>query len=680
MKSRRFFALGALTLATACMLAVQLSPAVGIPARALDFSAESASSEEIVGDYAVENQHFKLSFNSTNGVITLTDKANGKEWLSNPRYEDSIGSATPVDAQFTLTYYDENNQPATMDSYADSVANGTFTAYPVENGLKVVYTVGDDGGGVGRIPQVLSDARFKELFLLNDAVDEDNKDFVQQRYRYEEESNTWTWKTTTANLYIEQMLEILTSIGYDTEDLEADNAENGVEDDGAFSVFEIAIEYTLTETGLTVRVPLSEIKEPSKFRLQSMELMPFFGAAKTGETGYILIPDGCGSLIRFSDDKPVSDLYSARVYGTDYAKTTDFQLGVQQTVRMPVFGLKAGDNSFLAIIEEGDALASIQAYRAGRINMFNAVYSSYTLREMDTAQISTADSGSAIPVFQRDLPAGDIVLRYVFQSGAQADYSGMATAYRNYLLENGYERLSPDDNLPFTVETVGAINAYQKWWWFQTVGMEPVTSFAQDQEILQALLDNGVENIHLKLSAWLSGGFQQKIASKPKVEKVLGGEKALRSLASFAAQQAIKLYPEVSFMTAASGGGFSKYRQGARTLNQSFALKKSFDIVTGEPLTGDNRIEDPTRYVLSPSILPDTIADFLERYTDWDLSGLSVADLGDSVYSDYKMGEAVDRQMALGIQEEQLQALSAAGLDVAVEGGNIYALKNASLV
>ena len=134
--------------------------------------------------------------------------------------------------------------------------------------------------------------------------------------------------------------------------------------------------------------------------------------------GYTLFPDGSGTLIRF-EDLDSSLTMSGKLYGEDYAYQ-DAAFTYSQTVRMPVYGLVSNyyseetkteiidgnvefnivrtdtDRGFLAIVEEGESLASITSeHGANSIHKFNSAYTTFSPRPKDTYSLADAISVSS---------------------------------------------------------------------------------------------------------------------------------------------------------------------------------------------------------------------------------------------------------------------------------------------
>lgn len=111
------------------------------------------------------------------------------------------------------------------------------------------------------------------------------------------------------------------------------------------ALFRLALEYTLNANGLEVRLPANSIRyDEDNYRLESIDVLPYFGTTSNDFTGYTFIPDGSGSIIRNEDTVNLGKTsYTIRgqIYGPDFAyhKLSDqFFTGRDKVMRLPVFG------------------------------------------------------------------------------------------------------------------------------------------------------------------------------------------------------------------------------------------------------------------------------------------------------------------------------------------------------
>lgn len=108
-------------------------------------------------------------------------------------------------------------------------------------------------------------------------------------------------------------------------------------------VFYVSLIYTLTENGLELSMPATSIVyNESKYTVNSISVLPYFGTGDLGEGGYIFFPDGSGTVVDFDEFVNSSASVTGKVYGMDYAyydtSSTTVSQHHQASVSLPVFG------------------------------------------------------------------------------------------------------------------------------------------------------------------------------------------------------------------------------------------------------------------------------------------------------------------------------------------------------
>ena len=248
---------------------------------------------------------------------------------------------------------------------------------------------------------------------------------------------------------------------YSYEELEYDHERTKYQaDDSNSPVFKMALEYTIDEQGLTVRLPANGIRfNESLYTLNSLTVLPYMGAGSNWCEGYNFMPDGSGALYEFDSadvtNTPVN-VYN-QVYGNDFAYH-ELTGTYEKTIRYPVFGtvetskeykittknfqqeetvtildgsivdkilsydpsgtstryqnlsemygsivhgngtveVTEKKSGFLAIIEEGEALTKIASYHGGNQNDYNTVMMHLTPRPSDTYNLQESISVSGL--------------------------------------------------------------------------------------------------------------------------------------------------------------------------------------------------------------------------------------------------------------------------------------------
>ncbi|MBR5308785.1 MAG: hypothetical protein IKU43_08440 [Clostridia bacterium] len=275
-----------------------------------------------------------------------------------------------------LLKYSDGAKETQMNSYVEAAKNRQIKLERIRGGIRVNYTMGREQARI-LVPEMIEKSRFEEEILNKmPSKDENGKKIYDENIKknpYEYMKAFFTLKDPNSEklskdskedmmktfpitekyaIYIlgtdstvrdKKQLEYLitTYTDYTFDDIDADHAK--VEYEARLDklpLFKVAIEYFLDENGLTVRVPASDIRfDSSSFSLSSITVLPYFGAGANDETGFTLVNDGSGSIVRFEDVKDsVAELtITGKVYGQDYSF---HKIGGenQEVMRLPAFG------------------------------------------------------------------------------------------------------------------------------------------------------------------------------------------------------------------------------------------------------------------------------------------------------------------------------------------------------
>ena len=614
-----------------------------------------------------ENGYLGLYVQKDTAVVAVYDKASGQFYKTNPDMQGK-SSDNNAKAQFTLSYTDVNGKITSMNSYTESVKRNQVTAVPQKDGLRMDYVVGDNARGVNDLPKKISDARFRALIF--DKVDTSAQRVLKRRYSLNQDTNIWTLRKVSNTQYIAELLEIFDKAGYTPQELAKDNQEHNIPASAvARRVYRVSLQYTLEADSVKVSVPLNKITYPEDYPPVRLDLLEYFEAGTGAEQGYMLLPDGSGALMDFKTVPAATKGYSAPVYGADLSLPVNEQSSITQNVTMPVYGIKKSTHALFGVIENGDALATIEANNAGAKNNYNQIYSSFTV--VKTQSVTMGGSvQSSYNKFQSKPYDGDAVVRFFFLAGDHADYSGMANTYRQYLVEkHDLGKLDKKESIPLYVETVGAIDYTQSFLGIRYSGKEALTTFEDNMTILKELQQEGIRNVRLRLLGWFGGGMDQNLAKDVKPENVLGGKKAFESLLLYAEQNKIKIFPDVQFLTFEKEASMLKKNDySAKTLDGKESHKNYFNPAT---MGINQQLEVPYRIITSVSALPGLVDRFTSRYKGWGCNQLSLGDVGGAVYADYNSNREVDRQTAFWQQIEEIQKMQKSFNGIMMNSANI---------
>jgi hypothetical protein len=200
---------------------------------------------------------------------------------------------------------------------------------------------------------------------------------------------------------------------------------------------------SLEENGVRVEVPNDSIQEENPdFKLGLLYVYPFLGATRGDSIpGYMFIPDGSGSLIRFSAQTKAKNMFYGRYYDDDLGMITylpfDFEVNRPYKISVPVFGISHGDgeHAFISVIESGASFGELQAHPAGITTNFNFICNAFVYNQSYFQ--ATNRSGAGVTTLQKETNQFDVIVHYRFLTGDAGDYVGMAKSYQQYLIEKG---------------------------------------------------------------------------------------------------------------------------------------------------------------------------------------------------------------------------------------------------
>ena len=616
---------------------------------------------------AAQNEYLMLCFDEKTANIAVIDKRGGEIYLSNPE-KSGANLTTAARSQLFITTCTSNSTVVNYDTAKDSVDKGQMT-YSIKDGLTVTYVLGSAGRDTSRLPHKLSDERFNELSKRADAA---GKTLLQRRYSQNGEG-IWEIREGMTENMVEKLTEVFDLIGYTAEELAADNAEHGLAAQSAESMtYTIPVSYRLEEDSLKVSINCKDIKYPSSAPITQIKVLEFFGAMKAGEPGYIMVPDGSGALIEPKNVQSNMPAFSQPVYGQDMTLPVDAGNNTLQKILMPVFGVNRVAGGFLTVIEDGDALASIEAYRPGAVHDFAAAYASYKVTASQDVGLES-DSISKYIEFQDGIYSGEFCQRYIFLSG-NSDYNAMAAVYRAYL---GISYGNLGDEMPFMLETLGSATASASTLGFIHDRDIVLTSANDNINIINSLSENGVSNINLRYVGALRGGIDQKLIKGLSFIDGIGDLQEIKSLEERLKSLGGGLYIDAKLQTlSAKDGSADKNSMSAMNMANRQSRIYDFDLVTGNIASGTR---NDYRVIASPAAVRGIAENLRSGMQGKGLDGLSIADISSTSYSDYKSGRQILRPYAIRNSAEAIKDLKQSGLRLMLATPNVTTAAYSSL-
>lgn len=418
--------------------------------------------------------------------------------------------------------------------------------------------------------------------------------------------------------------------------------------------FGFTVKVSLEGNELVVEVPEDSITENgTDSYIGTVSLFPMLGYSYLdNQAGYMFIPDGNGALIYLDDkDGRYASGYSQMIYGADAGfteSTTETLLwGRYQTVNesekvlAPVFGMAHTDDglAYLAIVEEGEKRASIEAQPNGVMVDYNRCYARFLLRRTYIQPLNNSNSGTMTSV-EADRTHGNLKVRYILLSGEDAGYSGMAVAYRDYLLDNNLIQRR-DNSYKTRVDFLGT----DREEFLISTRAVVMTDVDQVREIFGELQAAGVNTLLSIYKGWQKGGMYQIPISKYKADGKIGGTGALTDLIkdSESAGYDIYLYNDA-------------LRANPAESNTTFNIVKKVNKRRLEIQTRDY-VYDTFNYLL-PNRSDYNLDKFVKSYTAKGVDNLAVAGITRNLFSYSYSGSYYDRLFTADAYESSMADIS----------------------
>lgn len=677
----------------------------------------------------------------------------------------NIGSATvagkavseivkePLYSQVELTYM-SNETETTLNSFKDAAINDQINIKEIRNGIRVEYTLGREEIKYlvpRRIKKDKLDAIAAQI-LANSAESRDSRQFMsfyllKDPNANEPKKSIETMKkefpictkfpiyvcepaiTARELIRLENMIKKYTNYSFDQ--LDIDHAETEyVAADKAPPLFKLALEYTIDEFGFAVRCNAGNIRfDTEAYKLSDITVLPFAGAGDTSKKGYILTPDGSGTLFRFEDVKSQPFTTANQLYGPDYAFHTITGAN-KQNMYFPVFGVVqsykdfdeedtaetevpttevSGDTSententeassetsevtapankvenintgYFAVIEDGESLANITVNNGGTTHSYISVHTTFNPRPKDKYELTGGISASANTTWTVESKrkyTGDLKLRFFILTD-DVSYSGMAKLYRDYLVRKGVLtelKQSENTDIPLYLETLGALETTKQVLGVPVTTMVALTTFKDNIEMLDKLKNvSKINNIKLKLTGWANGGMFPTVPNGVDAEKVLGGEKDFKELIKYASENGFTVYPDFDLAYAyndESFDGFKPAKDLAQTIDEKPTVKKIYNPITQ---TFERAIGIG---IISPTVMDRFYTNTYKDYSSYNVGAIALSTLGNTLSSDFNPDDTLHREDSKTLVTKLLAKVKENNGKLLISGGNEYALPYAT--
>ena len=436
------------------------------------------------------------------------------------------------------------------------------------------------------------------------------------------------------------------------------------------------VEFSLDNSGnLVVNVPRKEICEPllnerveknddemeKAPRLASITVLPFFDAAKQGDKGYFVTPDGAGALTYFNVSRINNyNEYSKRIYGSDDTfDSTNVSTPnlANEYIMIPAFGVVKDNSMVVGFIEEGEAHSSVSIGIPG-VRGLDCYYINFVYNFREYYSAKQGNGGKQYSFLEVESSVGDYRVKYSFNAKADGEYNYTDVALKTrenlvskwnsdaavypYLkdyLNTGVSEDATADVLHVKL-FMGAINESSVSMFSE---LKVMTTFNDVKGIISSLKNDGKENIRYSLLGWQNDGYLGNNTKKFSIEKDLGGKSDLKALNEWAASEKVDLAADNNLLIV-----YGKPKLGI-SMRSSIVKTPGYEYLKYRIVSNSGTyVADTEFYYMSPLFYNAKMLEKdIEGLDKLGFNGVALQQVGNLLYTDYNKENPLLRQQAV---------------------------------
>lgn len=408
------------------------------------------------------------------------------------------------------------------------------------------------------------------------------------------------------------------------------------------SIYAIDVYFDVTirieDDQLKTSIDQSTIEETGdRYRLMSIQLFPYFGAAREDlYPGYIVIPDGVGALVRTNQRYNIS--LQTRFYGTDYG----YQSETVTDLSLPVYGMihEVNQNGFYAAVTEGAETSSLILRLWGDSTRYQRVNAKYNVRQIYRYIINRAGDGN--DEIDDEHTSINYELTFSFLSNDEASYVGMATDYRDMLIDEGTltdrEQIN-DDQIPIQLSYI--MNAHESAF----IGTKRIEMTTPEQ-VSQAYTYFEEEGLTNQLISLLGWSKKDDMMTQVPYRLKLDDQSAYVDLIEEITNDGNRIYLDNDYTFSSEDSTRISYNRDVSTSLSK--LKMSY---TSRSLNG--QITD--YYLLYPMQSLSLAQSDVSFFSDLGITGLQLQSTGNMVFSYYDDGVNYERDITIDYYQQMME-------------------------
>ncbi len=398
----------------------------------------------------------------------------------------------------------------------------------------------------------------------------------------------------------------------------------------------INLKYSISKNTLYVSASFADVRLEKNCRILSVRLLSGMGCAVSDVSNYYMIPDGSGALFSL-DSKYREQSIKSVVYGGDDASASSDDVDVN-IASLPVFGVKSGNQAFVAVVEEDDALCSVNSTRT----LGDEVCYIYPEFTVTPSLANKTDDSSTLYVTASSF-YNDMKIAYRFMSKGFDNYQGMAISCYEQFVRDGIISISETAVQDASFPIVLSIDGIERDTDGNILG---TNSYSEVKSLIEDLRESGVYDICIK--------YTNSLDRNGNAYGKLGGKRKLTELYDFCKANSIRIYFEVDPMSVKNQSSSASGILAMPTVHDD----GSFCSGAGAFEKQMNRLIDDDRNYLN---------------------NIYIDKVGNTLFGDYRPANPVSRQEMKDNIAEALDSL-ALNHNFMLSSGNIYSVNKANIV
>ena len=368
-------------------------------------------------------------------------------------------------------------------------------------------------------------------------------------------------------------------------------------------------------------------KNKDKLSIMTVSLLPFMGAADAKDEGYLVLPDGSGALMHFNNGRGNAAFYQQDVFGRDATLSVKRAATRTYQLNMPLFGMIKNGLGMMAVVENGEYQAQLNAAVSGQLTGYNNAYFTVTYINMESNTLMAGSSSSKVVTLAantfRDM--GDFTVRYYLLDKQGADYIDIASLYRGQL---GLQDLQADEAPVMQLKMIGSIPSVKTFIGIPYNSVTVLTSYTDAAKAIDDFHADGLERMSLQYIGWSDQSVRGKIVTNLALDNRLDGRRGFDQLmkSAEAAKDQVSLTVDLVNLYK-NGNGYWSLFSAANNINSTARQMNEYLMSTG--------VKDPagkTWFLLRPDKVEEAGARVAEGFSGQKY-GLTLNAMGNTIYS-----------------------------------------------